>query len=100
MTVEVWALLAMFIGFAAFSRQRKDAEWAGKLINKRCDELDLQLLEVSLRSIGFRRTQGRLSWQRRYQFDFSSTGDTRYQGLLILSRSNFQFQLPPYRVHD
>lgn len=52
-------------------------------VRRHCDEMDLQLLDqtVALRSLWFgRNLQGRLSLRRRYSFEFTSTGDERYQG--------------------
>ena len=51
-----------------------------------CRELGLQLLDQSMVIVGFWpvRDRGRLSFRRRYQFEFSSVGDRRYQGRLVL----------------
>ena len=48
--------------------------------------MDLQLLDesVALRALWFKRSpDGQLRW-RSYNFDFTSTGDDRYQGRIIL----------------
>ncbi len=51
-----------------------------------CREHGLQLLDQSMVIDGFWpvRDQGRLSFRRRYQFEFSSVGDRRYRGRLEL----------------
>ena len=51
-----------------------------------CRELGLQLLDQSMVIVGFWpvRERGRLNFRRRYQFEFSSVGDRRYQGRLVL----------------
>ena len=51
-----------------------------------CREHGLQLLDQSMVIVGFWpvRDRGRLSFRRRYQFEFSSVGDRRYQGKLEL----------------
>lgn len=52
-------------------------------VRRHCDEMNLQLLDqtVALRSLWIgRNTAGRLSLRRRYGFEFTSTGDERYQG--------------------
>lgn len=52
-------------------------------VRRHCDEMDIQLLDqtVALRSIWLgRNADGRLALRRRYNFEFTSTGDERYQG--------------------
>ena len=52
-----------------------------------CREYGLQLLDQSMVIVGLwpvRDRGGRLAFRRRYQFEFSSTGDRRYQGRLTL----------------
>jgi hypothetical protein len=52
-----------------------------------CRHLDLQLLDQSMVITGFwpiRNSSGSLVFRRTYQFEFSSTGDRRYRGELIL----------------
>ncbi len=51
-----------------------------------CRELGLQLLDQSMVIVGFWPVleRGRIAFRRRYQFEFSSIGDRRYQGRLVL----------------
>jgi len=54
---------------------------------KRCRELELQLLDqsVALRRIRpARGTSGLLQWRRTYDFEFSSTGQERSRGSLVM----------------
>lgn len=58
-------------------------ERALRAVRRHCEEMDLQLLDqtVALKSIWFKRnSQGRLQLSRRFSFEFTSTGDERYQG--------------------
>ncbi len=58
-------------------------ESALRRAKKYCDELDLQLLDqtIALKGLGIRRAEdGFLKLVRRYQFEFTSTGDERYKG--------------------
>ncbi len=60
---------------------------ARQLATEHCRQLDLQLLDQSMVITGFwplRSSTGTLVFRRRYQFEFSSTGDRRYHGELIL----------------
>ncbi len=60
---------------------------ARQLAMEHCRQLDLQLLDQSMVITGFwpiRSSMGNLVFRRTYQFEFSSTGDLRYRGKLIL----------------
>ncbi len=60
---------------------------ARQLATEQCRQLDLQLLDQSMVITGFwpiRSSTGTLAFRRTYQFEFSSTGDRRYRGELIL----------------
>jgi hypothetical protein len=57
------------------------------LATAHCQQLGLQLLDQSMVIIGFwpiRSRAGKLAFRRSYQFEFSSVGDRRYQGKLVL----------------
>ncbi len=60
---------------------------ARQLATEHCRLFDLQLLDESMVITGFwpvRTSRGNLAFRRTYQFEFSSTGDRRYRGRLIL----------------
>lgn len=68
-----------------------------------CEQFGLQLLDQSMVIKGLwieRNVRGALSIRRCYQFEFSSTGEQRYKGLLIIigtklkSISTETYQLP------
>lgn len=67
---------------------------------RRCESLDLQLLDQSivLRKSRLKRGQsGWLQWWRQYSFEFSSTGNERYQGHLTLLGHQLQtIELEPH----
>ncbi|GAD04072.1 DUF3301 domain-containing protein [Agarivorans albus] len=91
-------LLTFIVMF--FWRRRKDAERAQHLIKQKCKTLELQLLEVNFKQEKPQKMAGHWRWCRYYQFEFSSTGDSRYQGQLIMAGSQYKFELPVYRVGD
>ncbi|BEU01242.1 hypothetical protein OAG1_00420 [Agarivorans sp. OAG1] len=91
-------LLTFIVMF--FWRRRKDAERAQHLIKQKCKTLELQLLEVNFKQEKPQKMAGYWRWCRYYQFEFSSTGDSRYQGQLIMAGSQYKFELPVYRVGD
>ena len=68
-----------------------------------CREHGLQLLDQSMVIVGFWpvRDRGRLTFRRRYQFEFSSVGDRRSQGRLVLVGMRLEsIELEPYKLPD
>ncbi len=58
-----------------------------QLVQRHCKQLNLQLLDQTMVLRGLwpsRNQQGELRLRRRYEFEFTSTGQTRHKGLLIL----------------
>ena len=44
---------------------------------------------------------GNLAWRRRYEFEFTSTGETRHRGLLILIGSSVRsLELEPHPMPE
>lgn len=77
---------------------------ARELATAHCAQLGLQLLDESMVITGFwpvRGRGGRIEFRRRYQFEFSSIGDHRYQGRLVLIGMRLEsIELEPYRPTD
>ena len=77
---------------------------ARDLATMHCQQLGLQLLDQSMVIVGFwpvRSHAGGLQFRRSYQFEFSSTGDRRYQGKLVLEGMNLKtIELEAYRLPD
>lgn len=75
---------------------------ARDLATAHCRELDLQLLDQSMVITGFRPARdahGRLVFRRTYQFEFSSTGDRRYRGrIVLLGRQLDSIELEAYKL--
>jgi hypothetical protein len=70
---------------------------------RHCEQFNLQLLDQSMVIKGLwleKNASGSLSVRRRYQFEFSSTGEQRYLGLLTMFGSKLKsidtetYQLP------
>lgn len=76
---------------------------AHSAVKKHCDEMDVQLLDEGIVLRGFwlkRDARGNVRIWRSYQFEFSSTGDERYQGSIILLGRQIQvIQLQAHRMH-
>ena len=80
----------------------KARELALKQVKHYCNRQGLQLLDqsVALRRLSFGRTRsGHISLKRRYGFEFTSTGDERYQGTIELLGARLQsIEVDAHRV--
>lgn len=79
-------------------------EIALKAVKSHCLDMDVQMLDeyVALSRIRLARDQtGKIRWQRTFLFEFSSTGNERYNGVCImLGRQVESIQMEPYRVDE
>ena len=90
MTFEISDLLWLLVAYACmwYWWSAKGAkELALNTTRRHCKQLDLQLLDdsIALRAFWLKRdTRGRMRLWRSYDFEFSSTGDDRYSGRIVL----------------
>lgn len=67
-----------------------------------CKQMDVMLLDdaVYLRGLWFKRdADGHLRVWRRFLFDFTSTGEQRYQGrVIMLGQRIIHMELDPHRI--
>lgn len=95
-----WLFLA---GFAAWYWWRAKAikDFVLQAARRYCKTMDVDLLDdaVYLRGLWFKRDdQGRLRVWRRFLFDFTSTGEERYTGRVIMLGSKIlNMELEPHR---
>ncbi|MGZ4982284.1 MAG: DUF3301 domain-containing protein [Methylobacter sp.] len=79
-------------------------EIALKAVRANCLNLEVQMLDeyVALDSVRVKRDQtGKMRVQRIFLFEFSSTGNERYNGVCImLGRRVEVIQMEPYRFDD
>jgi hypothetical protein len=77
---------------------------ARELAAAHCRQLDLQLLDQSMVITAIRPVRGsdgRIEFRRTYQFEFSSTGDRRYQGKLVMQAMRLEsIELETYKIPD
>lgn len=77
---------------------------ARQLAVEHCRQLDLQLLDQSMVITGFwpvRTSLGNIAFRRTYQFEFSSTGDQRYRGRVVLEGMTLKsIELEAYKLPD
>jgi hypothetical protein len=83
---------------------QKAKEIALKAVRTHCLSLEVQMLDeyVALNSILLKRDRaGKIRLQRIFLFEFSSTGNERYNGTCImLGRRVESIQMEPYRFDD
>ena len=83
---------------------QKVKEIALRAAQKNCKELSLQLLDesVGLRALWLKRDDnGQLRLWRRYLFEFSSTGEDRYTGkVIMLGLRITKVELEPHRLNE
>lgn len=97
--------LTALIGFGVWYwiKSRDLKEFAYKRAQAACKKLDLQLLDqaVALKSVRpVRSAKGHLQLRRVYGFDFSSSGEDRYQGeVIILGNRLDEVKFAPHRIH-
>jgi len=95
----------LILGFVAWywSYSQKIKRLALKAGIKRCNEAGVQFLDhsVVLHRIGFRKNQAK-RWKmiREYRFEFTSTGENRYIGRVILQGHHIvSSELEPYSLN-
>ncbi len=86
LTVLFWlTIIAAFVSFWWQSDAVKNR--ALRLVANHCKGLSVQLLDQSMVIIGIwpvRIDQGTLRLRRRYRFEFTSTGEERYKGMITM----------------
>ncbi len=77
---------------------------ARELATAHCRQLGLQLLDQSMVITSIRPvlgSGGKIEFRRTYQFEFSSTGDRRYRGQLVMDAMRLKsIELEPYKLPD
>jgi len=94
-------ILLLLIGFY-WSNAMKAREIAFIAVNVYCQKMDVQLLDEYVALIGIwpkRDDDGKIKAWRSYQFEFTSTGDERYNGKVVMMGDKvLSIQLEPYRI--
>lgn len=99
-SIALTALVALLVWYWLKSREVK--ELALRSAARYCRDLDLSLLDqtVALKSVRLARdSRGKYAIARTYNFDFSSNGEDRYQGsIVMLGRRSESIKLAPHRI--
>jgi hypothetical protein len=102
MWFEIIGIILVTVAFLYWQSAQKIKEIAWRATKMRCDELELQMLDGYIALIKLTLGKNNFGkWQliRHYQFEFSSTGGDRYQGMITMcARRINSIQLDPYRI--
>jgi len=98
-----WLLLAMIVLLYWWHSGSYKGR-ARALAVAHCQQFNLQLLDQSMVICAIWPeidTGGKLNFRRKYQFEFTSTGEYRYQGLLVLSGMKLKsIELETFKIAD
>ena len=102
MSKVITLLLLCFVGWY-WSYSQKVKQLALRASKKRCQEAGVQLLDhsVVLHRVGFRKNLSN-QWKliREYHFEFTSTGENRYLGRVIMQGYHLiSSELEPYTLN-
>ncbi len=93
--------LLLFLGFY-WSNAMKAREIAYAAALNHCQKMEVQLLDEYVALNGFwlkRDSRGKWLGWRSYQFEFTSTGEERYQGKIVtLGNKVINIELQAYRI--
>ncbi len=94
-------ILLLFIGFYwSNAMKAREIAYAAAVIH--CKKMEVQLLDEYVALNGFwlkRDANGKWVGWRSYQFEFTSTGEERYQGKIVTLGNNvINIELQAYRI--
>jgi len=100
---DIFWMAVLALGIWYWFRAREVKEVAYKAAKAYCEGIDIEFLDESvvLRGFWFKRdSKGTVRSWRTYIFEFSSTGDYRYKGEIILLGNKVEsIQLDIYRLN-
>ncbi|GAA3919773.1 DUF3301 domain-containing protein [Litoribacillus peritrichatus] len=100
---DLFVLFILIMILSYWWKSRGHKEIAYRAAKQYCVNMDLELLDqaVALRGLWFKRDEdGRLKAWRSYIFEFSSDGESRYQGRVItLGNKILKIELEPHTMH-
>lgn len=94
MTTSFFSLLALLLGVWVWQINLRARELAQRSCRHACQHYGVQLLDdtVALEGIRLRRdSSGQVRIERRYVFEFSSTGASRQAGLVVVLGRRVEF---------
>jgi hypothetical protein len=100
---DIALCLALLAGAYWWWRAHAVKEVALRIVRGHCQSLEVQLLDESVVLSGFwlkHDASGTLRVRRSYTFEFTSTGDERYHGCVVMLGTSIEsIQLEPHRLN-
>ncbi len=104
MNFELISIMIMLMSFWYWYSAQTVKEIAYANVRNHCRQLQLQMLDdyVALQKLTLKRNRyGKLCLVRTYGFEFSATGDERYQGQVTLMGQQIQaIEMDAYRISE
>ncbi|WP_262964821.1 DUF3301 domain-containing protein [Methylobacter psychrophilus] len=102
MLSDIILISFMCLAYGYWFNAQKAKEIALKIASGHCLSMEVQMLDgyVALNGIGLKRNKaGKIRLRRSFLFEFSSTGNERYNGtVLMLGRQVESIYMDPYRI--
>ena len=93
----------MLLGFGYWYHAQKVKELALAATIAHCRAMEVQMLDDYIAANGIklkRDNNGKMQFQRTFYFEFSSTGDERYNGRIIMLGQRVEsIYMEPYRIN-
>ena len=103
MSLSFFVVITICLVFLHWYKTEKIKETALTATRLHCQAQQVQMLDdyIAFKSLGFKRDRaGKLQILRTYSFEFSSTGDERYNGrITMLGAAVASFYMEPYRIN-
>ena len=97
---DIFLLMLIIVVGIQFWRIRAISEHAKRYLTRYCEQHGLQLISIARSKTRLSIHNGRLDWYNEFDFEFSSTGEESYQGLLTMSGlAVINTELPAYRIN-
>jgi hypothetical protein len=98
----IFLIIFILLVASYWFQSQKIKELAYQAVKSHCQSVQVQMLDdyVAPQGIGVRRDNtGRLCLQRTFGFEFTSTGESRYNGkIIMLGRQVDGIVMEPYRI--
>ncbi|MDD1795233.1 DUF3301 domain-containing protein [Enterovibrio makurazakiensis] len=96
----IW-IIVIAIAASLFWQQRRQSELAKQFIQRRCQQIEVQLISIARGSHRFGWPKGPLNIQTRYYFEFSVNGIDCYQGYATMRGMRLQdVYMPAYPIQE
>lgn len=97
--IDAILLLGISFAFVLFWQGRRQAEQARRYVERYCQQQQLQFLDIAWQGGKLAKMKRHIGWLSRYEFGFSSDGESRYTGqATLLNMRLVDINTPPYRM--